>query len=716
MSLEASTESMLQPDRKISPRHHDRLAVVYVRQSTMQQVQRHRESTQAQYGLAEVARKLGWPPDRILVIDEDLGHSGASADGRLGFQRLLSEVALDHVGIILGIEMSRLARSCKDWYQLLELCALFGTLICDLDGLYDPAAYNDRLLLGLKGTMSEAELHIIRQRMLQGARQKARRGELVTLVPVGYVRNAQGQVQLDPDEQVRATVSGIFDLFARIGTIRGVLMHMRDVGMQLGIRVERGAERGRLVWRRPNTSTLRNLFTHPMYGGAYVYGRRGRRKSVSGAGARYLKPEPQWQVLLRDRVPAYITWDQYQANLEQLRQNRSIAQAKGAIRSGRALLAGLVVCGRCGYRLATCYCGMAGRARYECRAASDVYGEPRCQGLAAAVLDAEVVRLVLLALEPSALEVSLQVAEDLQAQHDSAEKLWKQRIERSQYEADRARRQYDAVEPENRLVARTVEAEWEQKLKTHRELLDQHERFQREQPRLLTADEQQQVRSLAGDLPALWNAATTTNADRKAILRQVIDKIIVNVEDKTEWVETRIHWIGGQQTYTRFRRPVARIEQLSDFDTIRRRIVELHGLGVSAPQTAERLNEQGLRTCAGEPFTSQSVRTWLSRHGPAPVTNCPNTDDTPGKGEWFSSALARELGVSRPTILKWVRQGRLQGRRQLAGLRAWIVRATESELRDLRVIQDETPAHSEDERQYRTCHNQKRPGVSGGAM
>jgi DNA invertase Pin-like site-specific DNA recombinase len=716
MNTQAPAAPITERERKISPRHHERMAVVYVRQSTAQQVQHHRESTQAQYGLTDLARRLGWPPDRILVIDNDLGQSGASADGRVGFQRLLSEVALDHVGVILGIEMSRLARSCKDWYQLLELCAIFGTLICDLDGLYDPATYNDRLLLGLKGTMSEAELHIIRQRMLQGALQKARRGELVTSVPFGYVRDDRGQVQLDPDEQVRATVSSIFDLFIRCGTVRGVLTQMRDAGMQFGMRVEDGPDRGQLVWRRPNQTTLRSVLTHPIYAGAYVYGRRGRRKGTSGSHGRHWKPQEQWLVLLRDRMPAYITWDQYQANLEQIRQNRSAAEAKGSIRKGRALLAGLVVCGRCGHRLMTCYRSCSNLPRYDCKNAAISYGEPVCPGLTAAVLDAEVVRLTLLALEPSALEVSLQVAGDLQTQRDAAEKLWQQRIERAGYEADRAHRQYQAVEPENRLVARTVEAEWERKLSARDQVLDQYERFLREQPRLLTSEEQREIRSLAGDLPLLWNAPTTTDEDRKAILRQVIDKIIVNVEDDTEWVEARIHWIGGQQTYTRLRRPVARIEQLSKFADTRKTILELHDAGLRAPRIAEQLNERGLRNATGRLFSSQGVRTWLHRYGPAPAKCSCDQSDLPGKDEWIAGELARKLDMNVCTIVGWVRDGKLRGRRQLTGHRSWIVSASESELRELMAFREDKPDQPDDGRPHRCYPHRKRRDMSGGAL
>lgn len=698
MNAEAPTTLVTERERKISPRHHERLAVVYVRQSTAQQVQRNKESTQAQYGLVDLARRHGWVKERILVIDEDLGQSGASAESRTGFQRLLSEVALDRVGVIIGIEMSRLARSCKDWYQLLELCAIFGTLICDLDGLYDPATYNDRLLLGLKGTMSEAELHIIRQRMLQGTQQKARRGELVTGVPFGYVRDAQGHVQLDPDEQVRATVSSIFDFFVRTGSARGVLRSMRDVGMQFGMRATKGPDRGRLVWRRPNIATIRNMLVHPMYAGAYVYGRRGQRKRVGGPGGRYWKPEQQWLVLLRDHLPAYITWDQYQANLEQLRNNRSTASTTGAVRKGPALLAGMVFCGRCGHRLNTSYGGQTGSPRYDCKTASTLYREPRCQGLAAAPLDAEVIRLTLLALEPSSLEISLQVASDMQAQHDAAEKMWRQRIERAGYEADRARRQYEAVEPENRLVARTVETEWEQKLGAHRDLLEQHERFLREQPRLLTSDEQQQIRALAENLPVLWNAQTTTDEDRKSILRQVIDRIIVNVEDDTEWVEARIHWAGGQQTYTRFRRPVARIEQLSSYSAIRKTILELYDSGVQAPKIARQLNEQGQRTATGGLFSDEVIRTWISRYRQVRSIKSPCPEDALGDDEQLAADLARKLDVNATTVIGWIRQGRLEGRRQAGGCRAWIVRVTDAKLQEL------------------TAFRKEKPGVTGGAV
>ncbi|UCD25268.1 MAG: recombinase family protein, partial [Gemmatimonadota bacterium] len=666
-------------------RHHERLAVVYVRQSTMQQVQHHQESTQVQYGLVDLANRLGWPRERILVVDDDLGVSGASVEGRLGFQRLLSEVALDHVGLILGVEMSRLARSCKDWYHLLELCALFATLICDLDGLYDPASYNDRLLLGLKGTMSEAELHILQMRMRQGALHKARRGELVSKVPIGYVRDAIGQVIMDPDEQAQSVVHLVFELFNRYGTVAAVLRYMVNNEIQLPVRVDHGPDKGQLQWRRPHRGTLRNMLDHPMYAGAYVHGRTRCKKTPEGRRSRLRKSDPdQWTVLLRDRYPAYISWVQYEQHRAQLAENRSRHDARGAVRRGRALLTGMMVCGRCGARMMTRYAGKASRPSYFCTASHTNYGAPRCQRLAAKALDDEVVRLALMAMKPSALEISLQVAADLETRRDELEKQWRQRLERANYEADRAKRQYDTVEPENRLVARTLEDVWEEKLRAHRGLVEQHKRFQCEHPQLLTPVEQDQIRRLASDLPALWNASSTTDVDRKNVLRQLIDRVEVNVEGNTEWVEARIQWAGGEQTYTRFRRPVARMEQLSTWPHLRDRIARLKREGCRAPVIAEALNRDGLRTPSGTPFTADCVRMWLSRLGLTTIRRS-RANDAPRlrSDEWLVPDLAQELDISYGTIYTWIGAGRIAARQVDGPQSRWVVRVNDEQRREL---------------------------------
>ena len=676
--------------QKILGHHHERLAVVYVRQSSLHQVQHNQESTQIQYGLVNTAERLGWSRERTLVIDDDQGTSGASSEGRSGFQRLLGEVALGHVGLILGVEMSRLARSCKDWYQLLEICALFGTLICDLDGLYDPSSYNDRLLLGLKGTMSEAELHILQQRLHQGALQKARRGELVSLVPTGYVRRHAGEVSLDPDEQVQAVVRVVFEQFERLGAVRAVLRYLVDNRLQLPVRSNSGPDRGTLQWRRPSHTALRNMLRHPLYAGAYSYGRSCRDKQRPQKKTRHRGlPPDQWQVLLRDRYPAYITWEQFERNLAQLTENRSQMQRKGTIRSGHALLTGLVVCGRCGARLMTHHSGKNIQPRYSCCSARTRYGASECQSLTAQAVDDEVVRLALRALAPSALEVSLQVAADWQKEREQVNAQWQHRLQRARYEADRARRQYEAVEPENRLVCRTLEAAWEQKLRASRELQEEHERFLQSTPKVLTPAEQEAIRRLAADLPALWHAATTTDAERKGIVRQILDKVVLQIEGRSEWVEARLHWAGGHQTYTRFRRPVASMTQLRDWPQIRERILALRAKGRSSQQIADRLNRDGRTSPHHKPFTAATIRAMLTRYGMAQIHRGTNDGRlTLTEDEWFVPDLAKRLGVGPQLVYSWIRSGKLPARQMDGPQGRWIVRADAVTLESLKTASE----------------------------
>jgi DNA invertase Pin-like site-specific DNA recombinase len=337
--------------QKIGSVHLQRLAVVYVRQSTAQQVLRHEESTRLQYGLVDRARQLGWTEERILVIDDDLGHSAAEGERRVGFQRLVSEVSLDHVGMILGVEISRLARSSKDWHQLLEICALFGTLIADSDGICDPSDFNDRMLLGLKGTMSEAELHTIKQRMYQGKLSKARRGELGFDVPTGYTRSSSGEVILDPDEEVQQVVEFIFRKFEELLTVHALLKYLVAHDIRIGVRSRGGESKGELQWHAPNQTTLQNMLKNPIYAGAYAYGRRRvdpRKRKPGRRSTGRTSPSPGgWHVLLKDRRPAYISWETYEKNLGRLQDNRAVADAKGAPRDGDSLLQGLVVCGYC---------------------------------------------------------------------------------------------------------------------------------------------------------------------------------------------------------------------------------------------------------------------------------------------------------------------------------------------------------------------------------
>lgn len=650
---------------KIQGHHRDRLAVVYVRQSTLQQVSRHQESTRLQYGLVDRALQLGWPRAQILVIDDDLGKSGTTAAGRPGFQRLVAEVSLNHVGLVLGVEMSRLARSCRDWHQLLEVCGLFGTLLGDLDGLYDPSHYNDRLLLGLKGTMSEAELHVLKQRMLAGKRAKAERGELGMPVPMGYVRRPSGEVIKDPDEQTQETIALIFAQFERRGTLNGVLQYLVQNGIQLPQRVRSGPRQGDLEWHRPNRATLSNLLHNPIYAGAYVYGRRplDPRRQQPGrpaTGKRVAQPG-QWPVLLKERLPAYISWAQFERNLRQLEANS--AQGMGAIRHGPALLSGLVICGRCGLRMAPLYRNNGHSLRYECNRMAIDYGEARCQSLVGAVLDAWVAEQVLRALEPAALEISLQVAEDVETERQQRHRHWQQRLERAQYQVERAARQYQAVEPEHRLVARTLERPWEEALAAEVALKADYERFLSEQPATLSAEERAAIRRLASDIPALWRAPTTTAADRQAIIRQVVERVIVTVLGESEQVEVQVHWLGGHGTHAPLSRPVARLDQLSYYPQLMTRVAALHSEGHQATAIARLLNAEGWRPAKRcETFNGAMVQSLLVRLGRRTPHRTPATAVLREADEWTLAELSHRLDMPPPTLYRWLRRGLLNAR------------------------------------------------------
>jgi DNA invertase Pin-like site-specific DNA recombinase len=677
------------PSEKVQGWHRDRLALVYVRQSTPQQVHDHQESTRLQYGLTSRARELGWAEARVVVIDDDLGKSGASADGRPGFQRLVTEVSLDHVGIILGVEMSRLARSGKDWHQLLELCALFRTLIADLDGVYDPGAYNDRLLLGLKGTMSEAELHILKQRMYQGRLAKARRGELAIPVPTGYVRRPSGEVAFDPDEQVQTVVRLIFRQFEALGTLNAVLRYLVRHEIQLGIRVRAGPGTGDLEWHRPNRMTLQNLLRNPIYAGAYAYGRRQvdprrQRPGRPSSGRRVIDPA-EWFVLLPDRLPAYITWEQYERNLARLRANQARADAIGAVRDGPSLLAGLVVCGRCGQRMHVRYGGAVTRHTYNCDRSMTDYGGAWCQHLAGPALDRFVRQQVLAALEPAALELSLAAAGQVEQERAELDRLWRQRLERAAYEAARAERQYQLAEPENRLVVRQLERAWEEKLAAQQQLDQAYQRFTREQPRLLTPAEQAMIRQLAADLPALWDAPTTTDADRKAIVRQLVERVTVAVQGASERVAVTITWAGGAQTADEIVRPVARLEQLSYYPRLVERLQALAGEGLSPATIAQRLNDEGLRPPKRrERFGSQGIQDLLHRLGSRTARRRSAPPADVGPHEWGLTDLAHAIGMPPVTLFTWIRRGWVTGRQQADSPRRWILWADEAELERLR--------------------------------
>jgi DNA invertase Pin-like site-specific DNA recombinase len=681
---------------KIHRRHRERSAMVYIRQSTVQQVERHQESTRLQYALVDRAMQLGWARETIVVIDDDLGRSGATIEGRLGFQRLVAEVGLGKVGLVLGVEMSRLARSCRDWHQLLEICSLFDTLIADADGVYDPANYNDRLLLGLKGTMSEAELHILKARMHEGRKAKARRGELGKAVPMGYLRRPSGEVVFDPDEQAQATIRQVFDLFERLRTVGKVMRYLIEHDMRMPVRIRGGSRKDELEWHRVNRASLLNLFANPIYAGAYVYGlrpidRRRQKPGRPGTGRRPSRVE-EADVFLRDRVPAYITWEQYQRNQAQLQSNR--AAWGGSVRAGSALLSGLLICGRCGLRMTAHYNNNGRTARYSCMSMKVNYGEPFCQSLKSAPLDALMMELVLQALEPAALEASLALAADLEAERAALDRHWQQRLERARYEVERARRQYGAVEPENRLVARTLERAWEEALAEQVRLETEYERVRRERVQAPSSAELGAIRKLAQDLPALWRAETTTQEERQTIVRQLLERVVVEVVDGTEQVRVTCHWRGGNQTSHQLTRPVARLTTLSTYTNLVARAADLRRAGQSFTAIADTLNVEGWRPAnRRDTFNAPMVHHLLIKAGviePRYRRRKPKIARQPD--EWTIRELAEKIGMPEPTLYTWVQQGRLRSRMAKAGSgRVKLVHADSATIAALKTIRT-TPA------------------------
>ncbi|MEO8131239.1 MAG: recombinase family protein, partial [Bryobacteraceae bacterium] len=516
--------------QKVAASHLKRDAYLYVRQSTLRQVLENSESTKRQYALRERAVALGWPIERIIVIDHDLGQSGASAADRAGFQRLVSEVGLGHAGIVLGLEVSRLARNCADWHRLLEICALSQTLILDEDGLYDPTQFNDRLLLGLKGAMSEAELHVLRARLQGGIRNKARRGDLKSPLPVGLVYDPQDRVVLDPDLQVQQALRTFFQAYQRTGSAIATVKFFRRESLLFPRRLRRGLDKGRLVWGPMVHSRALQVLHNPRYAGAFVFGRSRQRKKGDGhVDFRRLPPE-EWDTLLIDAHPGYISWQQFQDHQQRL---RDAAQKQGADRrhsppgEGPALLQGLVMCGRCGQRMTVRYHrrrdGLA--PEYVCQREGIQRAEGRCQTIQGSGIDERIGELLLAMVTPVTLEVVLAVQHELQGRIDEVDRLRRQQVERARYEADLARHRYLQVDPNHRLVADSLEADWNDKLRVLSEVQQQCQRQGEADRTVLDEKMRSDILSLATDFPRLWRDPHTSDRDRKRMVRLLVEDV-----------------------------------------------------------------------------------------------------------------------------------------------------------------------------------------------
>jgi DNA invertase Pin-like site-specific DNA recombinase len=677
----ASAPTRCQPaDPKITPRHLARQALIYVRQSSPTQVQRHPESARRQYALAERAQRLGWTPEHITVIDEDQGKSGAgsaAAQGRDGFAQLVSAVGLGEVGLVLALEVARLARNSAEWYRLLELAALAGVLIADEASIYDPRSFNDRLLLGLRGTISEVELHCIQER-LHGARMsKARRGELRLVLPVGYVRDREGQIELDPDQEVQGAIGTIFAQFEQLSNGNAVLGFFRDHGLTIPRRQWGGIDHGQLLWGRPTYQAINRILTNPAYAGAYVYGRRRQEGSMPGLshlGPRRRLALEEAEVLIRDHHPAYLSWERYLANRAILRDNsRQFTPSPGAPLKGLALLQGIVFCGRCGCRMQLHYTPSS--PCYTCNSRKKRYGEPICQSLTINHVDQAVTDAFLAVIRPAELEAVLALSEEVDREQEQIERQWQLRLERARYQAERARRQYDLCEPENRLVAREVEGRWNDQLRAVAEL---EEEYRRERARGLTPVTEEEtafLRDLVGDLPTLWHAAATTMEERKRLLRCLIQEVVLSRDagpKGTPGITTiQIGWRSGAWSELQVYRP-------SSGDHARTAEPVLGRIRTLAQQhpddrLSEILNAEGLTTRMGFSWTPQRVHRIRAYHGIA--TACPvmpQDGEVRGDGLVSVRAAAERLGVVPTTFTHWRRWGFVQTEQRGPGSPLWL--------------------------------------------
>jgi DNA invertase Pin-like site-specific DNA recombinase len=644
---------------KVKAAHLKREAFLYVRQSTLRQVQQNTESTQRQYALQQRAVALGWAIERVHVIDCDLGHSGASTVDREGFQQLVAEVSMGHAGIVLGLEVSRLARNSADWQRLLELCALTDTLILDEDGLYDCNDFNDRLLLGLKGTMSEAELHFLQARMRGGVLSKARRGELACPLPVGLIYNESHHVQIDPDKQVQQAVRLLFDTFRRTGTAHATLMHFRQEGLSFPRRLHTGVKKGEVIWGELSLSHVLRTLHNPRYAGAFSFGRTRTRIWPDGEKRTQHLPVEEWLVLIPNLHVGYISWEEYQENqrrLQESAQARGSDRRKSPPREGPALLQGLAICGVCGSRMTVRYhVGRAGLyPEYICQSAHVNRGAPLCQHLPGQAIDAAVSNLLMETLTPISLEVVLAVQKEIEARQEEADVLRAQQVARAQYEADLAAQRYRRVDPNNRMVASSLEAEWNTALRALQEVQQDYERHRQSDRSLIDNQVQAKVMALNTDFPKVWNDPHTTDRDRKRLMRLLVEDVTLI---KTHEITLQVRLRGGAtQTLTV---PAARLGRPQQIWVTKPEMIQMIDAllnDYTDAQVATILNERGLQPGKGGSFQGRTIgcirRSYRLKS---------RFERLRQAGMLTVEEMAKALGIRKSTVIAWHKAGLLRG-------------------------------------------------------
>lgn len=645
-----------QDNQKVTANHLKRNAYLYIRQSTLRQVFENTESTKRQYALSQRAIALGWKAENIIVIDSDLGQSAASAADREGFQRLVAEVGMGNAGIVLGLEVSRLARNSMDWHRLLEICALSETLILDEDGLYDPGHFNDRLLLGLKGTMSEAELHVLKARLQGGLRNKASRGELKIPLPVGLYYDPQDKVILDPDKQVQNALCVFFSTYKQKGTACAVVKYFRQQGLLFPRRLRKGTDKGRLVWGKLCHSRALQVLHNPRYAGAFVFGKtKTYRKTNGGDGYKSL-PQEQWHTLIPDTHPGYITWQQYQDNLKQLHQQ---SQRYGHDRrksppcQGPALLQGIVMCGICGSRMTVRYHHRRGQLEpdYTCQSEGIQHGKRICQSISGQTIDDAISKLLIDELNPMNLEIMLTVQQQLHQRIEQVDKLRKQQVERIAYETELAKMRYMKVDPNNRLVADQLEADWNGKL---RELIEAQEDYQKQRQENLAGFDKQmkdKVLSLADDFSQVWDSPATPMRERKRMVQLLIEDVALI---KNHAIKVQIRFKGGMEKVFTLPIPLnAGQERKTDSDVVTRIDQLLESM--IEKQVTGQLNAEGFKTGTGKIFSSRIVAKIRKAYNLK--TRFTRLRES---GMLTLSEMSDELSVHSGTVKVWAKNGFLQ--------------------------------------------------------
>jgi len=642
-------------DRKVTNDHLKRNAYVYIRQSTARQVLEHQESTKRQYALKERAKDLGWSSDRVIVIDCDLGLSGASAVDRKGFQRLISEVTMDNAGIVLGLEVSRLARNNSDWYRLLEICGLTNTLILDEDGLYDPCNFNDRLLLGLKGTMSEAELHMLHSRLRGGIMNKARRGELKMSLPTGFVYNSESKVVLDPDKQIRETVKLFFQTFRRVGSAKSVVKRFRKEGILFPRRMRGEAHKNEILWEPLGQARALNILHNPRYTGAFAFGQNRYRKCADGHMSCKKRSREDWHVLIKGAHEGYISWEEYEDNERQL-WAWYMARSGGCVqkrppREGPALLQGLALCGICGKRMTVEYRNRYGRSlepTYHCKYDKIEKGLKTCQNMLGYEIDKAISKLLMETVTPMALEIALNVQQELQQRFEESDKVRRQQVDRAQYEAALAKRRYMQVDPDNRLVAESLEAEWNGKLNALDKAKQEYERLRRNDRLIVDGQKRKDILALAGDFPRLWQNSNISNRERKRIIRLLIEDVTLI---KGKDITINVRFKGGATRTLSIPKPVPYCERIKTKPDVMRQVDRLLD-HYAYKEIASVLNKQGFTSGTGKPFTGALIYDIQRNNGLKP-----RYDRLRAKGLFTQKEIAEQLDVHENDIWVWRKQG-----------------------------------------------------------